>query len=165
MEGKLAIQQVKHNPPDLILLDVVLPDLNGFEVCQQLKADPRTAQVPIIFMTALADTDKKVQGLNAGAVDYITKPFQQEEVLARIRLHLQLHQVTQALDQKNTQLQALTEELEQRVLERTQALQEREAILCQLTENITSVFWLSEPNTNQMLYVSPAYETIWGRQR
>ena len=76
VEGKLAIQQVKHNPPDLILLDVMLPDLNGFEVCQQLNADPRTAQVPIIFMTALVDTDKKVQGLNAGAVDYITKPFQ-----------------------------------------------------------------------------------------
>ncbi|MFN7657306.1 MAG: response regulator, partial [Dolichospermum sp.] len=84
-EGLNVIKQARLSIPDLILLDIMLPDLNGFEVCKQLKADPLTEGIPVIFMTALADPVDKVKGLNLGAVDYITKPFQKEELLARVR--------------------------------------------------------------------------------
>lgn len=108
-DGESAIEQVEYALPDLILLDVMMPGINGFETCRQLKANPKTQRLPIIFMTALSDTVDKVKGLELGAVDYITKPFQHEEVLARIKLHLNLFY--------------LNNRLEQRVLERTQELE------------------------------------------
>ena len=163
--GKSALEKLQVVSPDLILLDVMMPGLDGFAVCQQLKADPKTAAIPVIFMTALTATTDKVKGIDLGAVDYITKPFQQEEVLARIRLHLKLRQVTQTLDIQNHQLQQLTQELEQRVQERTTALRESEECLRQLTENITSVFWLTNLEMTTILYVSSACEQIWGYSR
>ncbi len=98
--GEAALKQLKYVPPSLILLDVMMPGINGFETCERLKADPSTQDIPIIFMTALADPIDKVRGFNLGAVDYITKPFQQEEVLARVRTHLKLRQLTQTLEQQ-----------------------------------------------------------------
>ncbi|RMH69854.1 MAG: hybrid sensor histidine kinase/response regulator [Gemmatimonadetes bacterium] len=87
--GEKAIQQVERIKPDIILLDVLMPGgIDGFETCHRLKANPNTRGIPVIFMTALSDTVDKVKGFNAGAVDYVTKPFQQEEVLARINAHL-----------------------------------------------------------------------------
>ena len=88
--GEKAIQQLEKVLPDLILLDVMLPGIDGFEACRQLKAQDATQEIPVIFMTALAETVDKVQGLTLGGVDYITKPFQQDEVLARIRNQLSL---------------------------------------------------------------------------
>jgi signal transduction histidine kinase len=107
-DGESAIEQVEYRRPDLILLDVMMPGIDGFETCRRLKANPTSHDIPIIFMTALSDTLDKVRGLELGAVDYITKPFQQEEVIARTKLHLRLSQ--------------LTLQLEQQVAERTQAL-------------------------------------------
>lgn len=98
--GEAALKQLKYVPPSLILLDVMMPGINGFETCERLKADPTTQDIPIIFMTALADPIDKVRGFSLGAVDYITKPFQQEEVLARVRTHLKLRQLTQTLEQQ-----------------------------------------------------------------
>lgn len=125
-DGESAIEQVSYANPDLILLDVMMPGIDGFETCRRLKADPKTAALPIIFMTALSDTIDKIKGLELGAVDYITKPFQHEEVLARIRLHLNLFNVTRRLEHKVIQqskteqeLQQLTDSLEARVVERT----------------------------------------------
>lgn len=92
-DGLSAIQKVNYVIPDLILLDVMMPELDGFETCERLKENPSIRDVPIIFMTALTDTSYKVKGLNLGAVDYITKPFQKQEVLARIKLHLQLRRL------------------------------------------------------------------------
>src|SRR5689334_12027532 len=80
VDGESAIKQVKQEHPALILLDVEMPGINGFETCTLLKTDPLTQDIPIIFMTALTDTDSKVKGLSLGALDYITKPFEQEEV-------------------------------------------------------------------------------------
>ncbi len=114
--GQIALERVNYARPHLILLDVMMPGIDGFETCRQLKADPTVADIPVIFMTALGDSQSKVTGINAGAVDYITKPFQQEEVVARVRLHLRLHHLTQDLAAHNATL-------EQRVAERTQALQ------------------------------------------
>ncbi|PMB17572.1 hybrid sensor histidine kinase/response regulator [Fischerella thermalis CCMEE 5319] len=120
--GENAIKQSNYDPPDLILLDVDMPGIDGFETCKRLKDNPLTHKIPIIFMTALNDTRDKVKGLNLGAVDYITKPFQEAEVIARIRLHLKLSSLTKKLEEKNLQLHQLKNELEERVKERTKQL-------------------------------------------
>jgi signal transduction histidine kinase len=136
--GLNVIQKVNDIMPNLILLDIMLPDISGFEICEQLQADPRTQSIPIIFMTALADTMDKVKGLSLGAVDYITKPFQKEELLARVRTHLHLQSLITSLERQNQELRQLTqrnEDLEQRVAERTAKLQaalEKEKELSQL---------------------------------
>lgn len=96
--GEDALQKLQRSLPDVILLDVQMPGIDGFETCRQIKANPATEPIPVIFMTALNAVESKVQGLKIGAVDYITKPFQQEEVLARIDVHLRL---------RKTQLQLL----------------------------------------------------------
>ena len=95
-----------------MLLDVRMPDMDGFEVCRRLKADPRTADVPVIFMTAVDDTAHKVEGFGLGAVDYITKPIQREELLARIQHHLQLHRLQKELISKSEDLALKNAELE-----------------------------------------------------
>jgi signal transduction histidine kinase len=108
--GERALQQLERRTADLILLDVMMPGMNGFETCQHLKKNPKTCEIPVIFMTALSDADSKVQALEIGAVDYITKPFQEKEVLARVKTHLQLRRLTQSLEnqvaEKTVQLQA-----------------------------------------------------------
>ncbi|WP_017315832.1 hybrid sensor histidine kinase/response regulator [Mastigocladopsis repens] len=114
-DGESAIEQAEYARPDLILLDVMMPGIDGFETCQKLKGNSMTQEIPIIFMTALSDTIDKVKGLSLGAVDYITKPFQPEEVIARINVHLKLHFLTQQLAVQNI-------ELEKRVQERTAEL-------------------------------------------
>lgn len=112
-DGEAAIEQAEYARPALILLDVMMPGIDGFETCQQLKANPATQDIPIIFMTALSEATNKVKGLELGAVDYITKPFQQEEVIARIKLHLKLSYLTQTLEQQvEDRTAALTESLQ-----------------------------------------------------
>jgi len=98
--GERALQQIERRIPDLILLDIMMPGIDGFETCQRLKANPRTSDIPVIFMTALTDTDSKINALEMGAVDYVTKPFAEKEVLARVKTHLQLHYLTQNLAQQ-----------------------------------------------------------------
>jgi DNA-binding response OmpR family regulator/two-component sensor histidine kinase len=93
--GERALQQIALEQPDLILLDIMMPGMDGFETCRRLKANPVTSDIPVIFMTALADTENKVKALELGAVDYVTKPFQAQEVLARVKTHLQLRRLTQ----------------------------------------------------------------------
>jgi two-component system, sensor histidine kinase and response regulator len=104
--GENALTQVALSPPDLILLDVMMPKMDGFEVCRRLKADEKTREIPVIFMTAKTDTVDKVKGFEVGAVDYVTKPFQQEEVLARINAHLTIRQLQKSLQQHNQELDA-----------------------------------------------------------
>ncbi|KYC43841.1 hybrid sensor histidine kinase/response regulator [Scytonema hofmannii PCC 7110] len=99
-DGERAIKQAERNLPDLILLDIMMPGIDGFETCRRLKASPITQEIPIIFMTALSDTTDKVTGFNLGGVDYITKPFQEAELLARVKTHLKLRLLTQNLEQQ-----------------------------------------------------------------
>ncbi len=106
--GKRAIQKAEYAAPDLILLDVMMPEMDGFEACRILKSQDSTKKIPIIFMTALADTVDKVKGFELGAADYITKPIQQEEVLARINAHLNLYKLQQNLQVCNLQLDAFS---------------------------------------------------------
>lgn len=88
--GAEALETARLARPDLILLDVMMPELDGYEVCRRLKADPLTADIPVIFLTARSESEDLVEGFDAGAVDYVRKPFQQAELLARVRLHLEL---------------------------------------------------------------------------
>lgn len=114
-DGESAIEQAEYAQPHLILLDVMMTGIDGFETCRLLKENPATYDIPVIFMTALSDTVDKVKGLSIGAVDYITKPFQTEEVLARINVHLKLRSLMKQLAEQKMQL-------EQRVAERTAEL-------------------------------------------
>ncbi|GGM90608.1 hypothetical protein GCM10010967_24590 [Dyadobacter beijingensis] len=98
-DGKSALEQAAYALPDLILLDVMMPGMSGFETCRQLKSSPKTQGIPVIFMTALTETINKVNGFNMGAVDYITKPFEIHEVLSRIGTHLALATLRQKLEQ------------------------------------------------------------------
>jgi len=102
-DGESALEQISATRPDLILLDVMMPGLDGFETCQRLKANPATADIPVIFMTALTETLDKVKGFQVGAVDYVTKPIQHEEVLARVTTHLKLRSLQQYLEQRVTE--------------------------------------------------------------
>jgi signal transduction histidine kinase len=102
--GEAALQRLQSYQPDIILLDVMMPGMDGFETCQRLKTDPITRDIPVIFMTALSDSVDKVKGLSLGAIDYITKPIQHEEALARIRVHLQLSTTHKALEQRTIEL-------------------------------------------------------------
>lgn len=112
-QGRQAIAAVRAIRPDLILLDIRMPDMDGYTVCQALKADPETNQIPVIFISALDDTEDKVRAFECGGVDYITKPFQPAEVLARVRTHLALAQARIALETANRELQrALAREAE-----------------------------------------------------
>lgn len=110
--GRLAVSSVRLSAPDLILLDILMPELNGYEVCQQLKADERTKDIPIIFMSAINDVFDKVQAFKAGGIDYITKPFQIEEVLARVAIHLENRSLQKTLQEKNETLARTLEELQ-----------------------------------------------------
>jgi two-component system sensor histidine kinase/response regulator len=102
--GHEAIQRAEFAQPDLILLDVIMPGMDGFETCRRLKQSDATRDIPVIFMTALANTDDKVEGFRAGGVDYVTKPLNAEEVLARVDTHLTLYALRQQLASQNQQL-------------------------------------------------------------
>ncbi|MEG4802754.1 PAS domain S-box protein [Microcoleus sp. ARI1-B5] len=104
--GEKALQRVEKIVPDLILLDIMMPGIDGFETCRRLKAIEEVKDIPVIFMTALSEAADKVKGLTLGAVDYITKPLQHSEAIARINLHLQLRNLTKQLEQQNTLLRA-----------------------------------------------------------
>ena len=135
VDGVSAIEQIQYDQPELILLDIMMPGIDGFETYQRLRAKPSTRDIPVIFMTALSDTENKVKGFSLGAVDYITKPFQQQEVLARVRVHLQLRNLARTLEGQNKRLKReivqretaeasllkLNQELEKRAVELKEA--------------------------------------------
>lgn len=103
-DGELALTSARFNPPDLILLDITMPGMNGYQVCEQLKADAQMRDIPVIFISALNEVLDKVKAFSVGGVDYISKPFQVQEVLARIKTHLTLRQQQQSLKEKNEEL-------------------------------------------------------------
>jgi sigma-B regulation protein RsbU (phosphoserine phosphatase) len=101
INGSLALTAAQAAPPDMILLDINMPEMNGFEVCEQLKADDKTRDIPVIFISALDETADKVKAFSVGGVDYITKPFQLDEVLARVETHLSLRRLQKRLQDAN----------------------------------------------------------------
>jgi signal transduction histidine kinase len=115
-DGLSAIEIVKNDPPELILLDVIMPGIDGFETCRRLKSNPEHTEIPVIFITGSDDTDSRVQGLDAGAVDYITKPFEYTEAISRIEVHLRLYRLNRTLEhqveERTAQLRETVEELQ-----------------------------------------------------
>lgn len=108
-DGKSAIERAAYSRPDLILLDVIMPGIDGFETCRIFKEKPETAEIPVIFMTALSDTSQKVKAFEVGAVDYVTKPFEEEELIARVDAHLTIRRLQDDLKRRNSQLEDLNQ--------------------------------------------------------
>jgi len=131
LNGRMAIEGVRRDPPDLILLDINMPEMNGYEVCQKLKASVATAQIPIVFISALERLEDKVRAFDLGGVDYITKPFQEQEVLLRVKNQLLIQQQRQELIEKN-------QRLEQEIQERLKA--EAEVRQLSLRDELTGLY-------------------------
>ena len=125
IDGERALKRLQNYQPDLILLDIQMPGIDGFETCRQIKSNPETAAIPIIFITAFSDLDSKVKGFALGGVDYITKPFQEQEMLARVDTHLRLYQLNQNLEAKvskrTSKLEAALEQLQEFQLQLVQS--------------------------------------------
>jgi sigma-B regulation protein RsbU (phosphoserine phosphatase) len=117
--GETALNIARKIKPDLVLLDIMMPGIDGFEVCRRLKADPATRPIPVIFLSALDETADKVKGLQLGAVDYVSKPFQAEEVIARVNTHLTIHRLNREVQEQHDQLEhelKVVSELQRRLL-------------------------------------------------
>ncbi|MBD2576433.1 hybrid sensor histidine kinase/response regulator [Oscillatoria sp. FACHB-1406] len=111
IDGRTALKAIEVEPPDLILLDIIIPDIGGYEICQQLKQNPATAEIPIIFLSALNRTNDKVKGFEVGGADYITKPFQSQEAIARIEHQLKIRSLQRQLQKKNEKLELTLSQL------------------------------------------------------
>ncbi|MBU0490822.1 MAG: response regulator [Chloroflexi bacterium] len=131
-DGPLALTAAQAEPPDLVLLDIRMPDMDGYEVCEHLKAHPQTRDIPIIFVSALEDIKDKVKAFTAGGVDYVTKPFQVEEVLARVATHL-------ALRDLQTQLERANQELTRQLTETRRSRAELQARNHELQEALSTI--------------------------
>lgn len=163
VSGVLALRAARLAPPDLILLDIMMPELDGYQVCRQLKASEQTRDIPVIFLSALDGTLDIVKAFTSGGVDYIIKPFQVEEVLARVKNQL-------AIQAAKAEIRQLNLELEQRVRERTEALMRKNAELLEsearfrlIAEHMSDLICLHEPN-GCYLYLSPSCEALLGFQ-
>ena len=157
-DGELALRTARTKLPLLILLDIRMPGMDGYEVCQQLKASEETRGIPVIFISSLGEQMDKVKAFGVGGVDYIQKPFQMEEVLARVRTHLSIRMMQRRLEEQNIQLQEASEELERRVQERTRqlneanaALQESEKRYADLYDNSPDMYVSVDANTALVL--------------
>ncbi|HEY9851407.1 MAG TPA: response regulator [Leptolyngbyaceae cyanobacterium] len=141
LNGQLALMGVQTSPPDLILLDINMPEMNGYEVCKKLKESNNTCDIPVIFLSALDDVLDKVKAFSVGGVDYISKPFQFEEVLARVENHLTIQRLQNSLNEQNVLLQkseALEREKSQQLEQALLSLQQTQAQLIQ-SEKMSSL--------------------------
>jgi len=144
ISGPLALKAVQRNLPDLVLLDILMPGMDGFEVCQHLKANAETQDIPVIFLSALNDVIDKVKAFRVGGIDYITKPFQVEEVLARVENHLALRQMREKLKKKNA-------DLNQEIAERKRAeteLQKTNSLLSELNRRLAELYGKMQAELN-----------------
>ncbi len=155
--GQDALDTVAHARPDIILMDVLMPGMNGFEACRRLKANEETKDIPVIFLTALTDTTNKIEGFQSGAVDYITKPSQSEEVVARVKTHLTIRNLQRNMEEQNQRLK--DENLKRRRVQ--DALRESRERYRLLAENSTDMISKQTPK-GVYQYVSPACMSLLG---
>ncbi len=177
ISGEMALRVVGSIKPDLILLDIMMPGLDGYQVCQQLKADSDTKDIPIIFLSANNDTTNKAKAFHVGAVDYINKPFQIEEVLLRIQNQLKFKaaqeeirqlnaQLEQRIQERTTELAKANQELQYQVHQRKQViqlLQESEEKLEGILNSLEEVVWSADLATQHLLFLNPAAHKVYGR--
>ena len=175
--GSIALTGVRNFLPDLILLDIKMPEMNGYEVCQKLKANEQTCAIPVIFLSALDEPFDKVRAFAVGAVDYITKPFQVEEVLARINHQLELqtakvkiYQLNAELEQRvqlrTAELEAVNQKLKREISDRIQAqilAKDSQDRLESILNYLQQVVWSAEIETLKLLYLNPAAQTVYAR--
>ena len=142
ISGERALKQISYDLPDLILLDIKMPGIDGFETCKRLKENPETKDIPVVFMTAISDSESVVKGFTLGAVDYITKPFQVVEVLARVKTHIYLEQLRKNLEK----------EVANKTNELTQALEQLKTSQAQLikTEKMSAIGELMPGIANEL---------------
>ena len=156
-DGAQAFDRAKVTNPDLILLDVMMPGIDGYETCRRLKQNETSRDIPVIFMTVLDETEDKVKGFEAGAVDYITKPFEYAEILARINIHLSIRRLHRTLQEQNTQLQQ--ENIRRRrVLDALQDSRQRYRLLAEYSTDMIS----QQTPEGVYRYVSPACRRLLG---
>ncbi len=147
-KSKEAMQSIAYAPPSLIMLDILMPDIDGFDFCTQLQQDKHLSTIPIIFASGLQDIPSKVRGLSLGAVDYLTKPYQPDEVRVRVNVHLQIYRLRQ-------QLQAQNEQLHQEIATRQQVeakLRESQRFMDLVTANIPLVMYVYDLQLHQLVY-------------
>ncbi len=128
LDGEVALKSIKSSPPDLVLLDIRMPEMDGYEVCRRLKSDAQTRDIPVIFISALQDMEDKLSAFRVGGVDYVAKPFQMEEVLARVQAHLKLYRLQRDLqsiiDERTRDLRSTLESLSESQRNYARALEE-----------------------------------------
>ena len=150
-----ALLLAETKSPDLILLDIMMPEMDGYEVCRRLKKNLKTCHIPVIFLSAMDTVNDRIEGFNVGAVDYITKPYRTEEVLARVNTHLTLRHLQSELENANNKL-------EERVAERTNELQESEKKYRSLVESANTVPWKVDLKTGEFTYIGRQVENLLG---
>jgi putative two-component system response regulator len=160
LDGKKAMEIVQTKDFDLILLDIMMPEMNGFEVCTKLKSDPKTAEIPVIFLTAKADVDSITHGFKLGAVDYITKPFFADELIARVSTHLELYRAKSILKQNNLDLGIKIVETEKRLLSELE--QSQKEIIYLLTELMESTSDETGKHIKRVADISRLLATLHG---
>ena len=127
--GERALAAVSAGLPELILLDIRMPGLDGFEVCRRLRAQEGSRDIPVVFISASGERAERVEGLKLGAVDFITKPVQREELLARVQTHLELRRLRVRLEQQADGLRQANEQLQRDIIERKRAEAERDQLI------------------------------------
>ena len=137
--GALALVCVAASPPDLILLDIFMPVMDGFEVMRRLMAEKACTDIPVIFLSAVSETEQRVKGLKLGAVDFISKPFKREELLARVQTHLTLRRLRAGFEQQAADLRLANVKLQHEITERIQAEQEREKLILELKNALENI--------------------------
>jgi len=154
LNGEMALRSITMAPPELVLLDIRMPEMDGFEVCRRLKLDERTRDVPVIFISALNETEDKISAFRAGGVDYIAKPFQMEEVMARVQAHLKLYRM-------QVQLESLVAERTGELRTAYASLQRSEAQYRRLVENAPDILYIYS-NRHGGRYYSARVEAVLG---